>query len=220
MSSRFANTHKRCPNCRINVDLCFCQELVTLKNQTPIIIIMHRAELELTSNTAYFANKILEDSVLRVRGVKDEPIDLESHVNLETHTPVYLFPDESAVELNEEYLKTLSKPPVLIVPDGTWKQAKKFKKRESFLKPIQSVALPKGESSSYRLRTSPSDEAVCTYEAIARALGICDGSKIQNKLEELFEIITDRMYYSRMGLCDLEDLPKFLEKKKASKEAL
>jgi len=180
---------------------------------------MHRAELELTSNTAYFANKALENSVIRVRGLKDEPTDLENHVDTESYTPLYLFPSDDAVELNSDFLQTLEKPPLLIVPDGTWKQAKKMKKREKFLAPLQSVVLPKGEESSYRLRTAPAPGAVCTFEAIARALGVCEGVEIQGRLEKLFKHITDRMYYSRMGLSDLADLPKFLESKKASDEA-
>ncbi|OUR94108.1 hypothetical protein A9Q84_17510 [Halobacteriovorax marinus] len=180
---------------------------------------MHRAELELTTNTAYFADKLLKNSVIRVRGFKDEPLDLVNHVDTENYTPLYLFPDEEAKTLDPSFLDTLEKPPLLIVPDGSWRQAKKMKKRESFLGGLQSVVLPTGEESSYRLRTAPAPGAVCTFEAIARALGVCEGSELQKSLESVFKLITDRMYYSRAGLSDLADLPKFLETKKASNEA-
>ena len=211
MSSRYANTHKRCPNCRINASICFCNELRIVENKTPIHIVMHKSELELTTNTAYFADKVLKNFILSVRGVRDNPICFESLVDLQKYTPLYLFPDDDAIELNEENLSNLALPPLIIVPDGSWKQARKVKNRESFLKGIQSVKLPKGSPSTYRLRTNPFPGAVCTYEAIARAVGICDQKSLQLEMESIFNVITDRMFYSRQGLAKLEDLDKFIK---------
>jgi DTW domain-containing protein YfiP len=170
---------------------------------------MHKAELELTTNTAYFADKILKKSDLSIRGLKDCPLDLELKIDLEKFSPLYLFPDDDAVELSEEYLSKLDLPPLIIAPDGSWKQVKKFKKRESFLSNIQSVKLPNTSPSNYRLRTNPFPEAVCTFEAIARAIGICDGQALQKEMESIFEVITDRMFYSRKGLVKIEDIEKF-----------
>lgn len=209
MSSRYANKHKRCPNCRINPNLCFCSELKVRDNATPVLIVMHKAELELTTNTAYFASKVLSKCELAIRGVKDSPIDFDSLVDETKYTPLFLFPDEDAKELSPEFLDTLELPPLIIVPDGSWKQAKKCKKREPFLKDVQSVKLKAGELSKYRLRTNPFPEAVCTYEAVARAVGTIEGEGIQSSLEETFEVITDRMFYSRSGLAKLDDLSKF-----------
>lgn len=209
MSSRYANTHNRCPDCRINISICFCDELRVLDNDTPVLVVMHKSELDLTTNTAYFANKVLAKSSIAVRGHKHEGIDFNSIIDLEKYTPLYLFPDEDAIELNEENLSNLTLPPFIIVPDGSWKQAKKVKKREEFLKGVQSVKLPKGLPSNYRLRTNPFPEAVCTYEAVARAIGICDDPAIQKSMEEIFKVITDRMFYSRQGLAKMEDLEKF-----------
>ncbi len=173
---------------------------------------MHKAELGLTTNTAFFCEKVLKDSSIHLRGVKDTPLDVEEAIDLEQYTPLYLFPDDSAVELNTEFLQTLEKPPLLVVPDGSWSQAKKFKKRESALSNIRSVKLPAGIKSNYRLRKSPAEGAVCTYEAIAIAMGICEGEEIRNSLLDVFKVITDRMYYSRSGIVSLEQLDEILKK--------
>jgi DTW domain-containing protein YfiP len=170
---------------------------------------MHKAETHLTTNTAYFASKVLSNCEIAVRGVQDSPIEFDKLVDKKQFTPLYLFPDEDAKELSPEFLDSLELPPYIIVPDGSWKQAKKFKKREPFLKELQSVKLPPGELSNYRLRTNPFPEAVCTYEAVARALGVCDSMEIQKSLEDTFEVITDRMFYSRQGLSNLDHLSKF-----------
>ncbi|WP_127716157.1 tRNA-uridine aminocarboxypropyltransferase [Halobacteriovorax sp. HLS] len=209
MSSRYANTHKRCLTCKINKNLCFCDELYERENETPVLIIMHKAELELTTNTAYFSEKVIRKCDLAIRGVKGSPIEYDRIIDSNKYTPLYLFPDEDSVELNEQFVNSLDLPPYLIVPDGSWRQAKKCKRREPFLKEVQSVKLLKGEKSQYRLRTNPFEDAVCTYEAIARAIGVCDGEEIQKSLEKTFKVFTDRMYYSRFGLADLSDLDKF-----------
>ncbi|WP_372655335.1 tRNA-uridine aminocarboxypropyltransferase [Halobacteriovorax sp.] len=212
MTSRFSNIDKRCENCRIFAPLCFCKLLVKKEHRTPVRIVMHKSELGLTTNTAFFCEKVLKDSSIHLRGVKGTLLDVESTIDLEKYTPLYLFPDDSAVELNSELLSSLNKPPLLVVPDGSWSQAKKFKKRESSLANIKSVKLPPGIKSNYRLRTSPAEGAVCTYEAIAIALGICEGNELKDSLLDIFKVITDRMYYSRSGIVSLEQLDEILKK--------
>ena len=212
MSSRFSNKDKRCVNCRIYPSLCFCNILIEEPNSTPVRIVMHRAEMTLTTNTAFFADKMLKDCEIHIRGLKDIPLDLAEAIDDTRYTPLYLFPDEGSVELSRELIESLEKPPLLVVPDGSWQQAKKFKKREDLLKEMQSVRLPAGVSSNYRLRTAPSPGAVCTYEAIAIALGICDGRTLKENLLNIFKVITDRMYYSRQGITSVEQLDEILEK--------
>jgi len=212
MSSRFANRNKRCPNCKIHPNLCFCSLLVKEQNRTPIRIVMHKAERTLTTNTAYFCEKMLADCQIHIRGLQEKPLDIEGSFNQEDYTPLYLFPDEDSKDLTMEFLNELEKPPLLIVPDGSWAQAKKFKRRESSLKNLISVKLPTINESIYRLRTSPAPGAVCTYEAIAMALGICDGRAIENNMLEVFKVITDRMYYSRKGIVNLDQLSEILKK--------
>ena len=212
MSSRFANKDKRCMNCRIYPSLCFCNLLIKKDNKTPVRIVMHRAEMTLTTNTAFFTDKMLKDCEIHIRGLKDNPLDLTSAIDESKFTPIYLFPDEDSVELTEEFISSLERPPLLVVPDGSWQQAKKFKKRENTLQSMQSVRLPSNISSNYRLRTSPSPGAVCTYESIAIALGICEGENLKEDLLSTFKVITDRMYYSRRGITSVEQLDEILKK--------
>ncbi|PIK15708.1 tRNA-uridine aminocarboxypropyltransferase [Halobacteriovorax sp. JY17] len=213
MSSRFSNRDKRCANCRISPPLCFCNILIKRDHETPVRIVMHKAEMTLTTNTAYFAEKMLSDCEILVRGLIDRPLDIETHIEDSNYTPLYLFPDEDSVELTSDFINSLDRPPLLVVPDGSWQQAKKFKRRESALSKMQSVKLPTNITSNYRLRTSPAPGAVCTYEAIAIALGICEGRELERDLLEVFQVITDRMYHSRKGIVTLAQLENILKKK-------
>jgi DTW domain-containing protein len=133
------------------------------------------------------------------RGHRDESIVYSDVLKEETHTPLFLFPDDKAVTLTKEYADTLEKPINLIVPDGSWRQAKKFKKRIPELAHIQSVTIPKGELSQYSLRTAPQENMLSTFEAMSRVLGILEGKKLEQSLNEILAIMVKQVEISRKG---------------------
>jgi DTW domain-containing protein YfiP len=135
--------------------------------QTRVIVLMHFTELKLTTNTARLASRALAGSEVRVRGRLDEPLSTEGIRELDRES-LLLFPTDDAVELNPEFVASLEKRVTLIVPDGSWRQARKTVSREPGLLNIRRVKLPLGRPSEYRLRNEPHAHSVCTFEAIAR----------------------------------------------------
>jgi DTW domain-containing protein YfiP len=156
---------------------------------------MHWREEHRATNTADLACLALPNSEVHIRGRRNEPLQMESLVP-EGTSAAFLFPSEDAIELNEESAKRFRKPLTLIVPDGSWRQAKKVALRENALKNVPRVKLPAGPKSQYRLRQSPHEENLSTFEAIARALGILESAKIQTELERLFLIMVERRLWS------------------------
>ena len=67
------------------------------------------------------------------------------------------------------------RPITLVVPDGTWSQAVRARRRIPGLADIPCAALPPGLVSTYRLRHDPRAGRVSTLEAIAHALGVLEG---------------------------------------------
>lgn len=131
--------------------------------------------------------------------VKGEPKpEKRCHVTLSSDFhPLYLYPDETAVELNQELLEQCTGPIELIIPDGTWRQAKKMKRRESNLKDVLSIKLPGNQISTYSLRKQKFTHGLCTYEAVAQALGIIEGKELEKQMFEQFKIMNDRFKSSR-----------------------
>lgn len=115
-----------------------------------------------------------------------------------------LYPSEQAVELTPALVAGLGRPVNLIVPDGSWRQARKVATREPALHGVAQVKLPPGPPSRYRLRKEPNERSVSTFEAIARALGILEGPQVQARLEDLFEMRVERTLWAR-GLLKTED---------------
>jgi DTW domain-containing protein YfiP len=180
--------------------LCLCAHIPVFNLKTKIMIVMHWREQKLTTNTAVLACLALPNSEIHVRGREGERLLTDSLIGPEEHAAI-LFPAENnAIELNAESARNLPRPLTLIVPDGSWRQAKKVALREKAWESYPRLTLPAGAPSVYRLRHSPHEENLSTFEAIARAIGILEGKEIQEKLEGLFLMMVERILWSRGNL--------------------
>lgn len=197
MSKRRSTHNKRCLRCRINKSLCFCEHILEHDTQTRISIIMHHREEHLTSNTAKLATMNLTNAKIYPRGLPEEPFSL-SQLKLEEGTlPLYLFPDEDAHLLDQQFLSSHPGPYHLIVPDGTWSQAKKVRRREPGLSDLMCVKLSEEVKGEYKLRKGVREDGVCTFEAIAYALEILENKELSEDLLRQFRLMNDRVAKSR-----------------------
>lgn len=210
MNKRRASVHKRCPRCRINETLCFCDHIHPLDTETRVSIIMHHREKHLTSNTANLARLVLKKCQIIMRGLPGKIFDIKE-LNIDPEeTPLYLFPHDDAIELTPEFVQTLKKPVHLIVPDGTWSQAVKTYRREPSLHHIQCVKLPAGITGNYRLRKSSDRESgVCTYEAIMHALKALEIVDPLPQMQQTFDVMVERTIRGRTAFeLKISDMPK------------
>lgn len=160
---------------------------------------MHHRERVLTSNTANLAKMALDQCEIFYRGQLDNPFKIEDLKIAPDELPIYLFPHEGAVDLDEEFLEKYKDKKIhLVVPDGSWNQAVKFHRREKGLSEIMCVALPPGRPGRYRLRKSNNENKLSTFEAITRALGILEkSSELEDDLDRMFDVMVERIIYSR-----------------------
>lgn len=186
----------RCEKCRINHLLCFCELFPQLNFSTKVLVIMHRAERMLPSNTARLATNSLINSELRIRGLENAPLDL-TDLNSENNEHLVLFPSDNSIMLTPKFISSIKKPITLIIPDGSWNQARNTMRREAALQKLAKVTLPKGELSQYRLRAEPTDESVSTFEAIERALSIIHGDPATLELKKIFTIMVERTLWAK-----------------------
>jgi DTW domain-containing protein YfiP len=166
-------------------------------------VIIHIKEMPLSSNTGRIATYCLQDAAFYIRGSVNE-IDFEkTYIPSKNHTQLFLYPSENSIELSKEFIDGLDKPVELVVPDATWRQAKKFHKREPTLNQMQMVHINQKIISKYKLRAQKEDTGVCTLEAIAHALEIIEGnSKAKEHLLEVLEIMNYRTLSQRKKLTD------------------
>lgn len=186
MSQRRAGHVNRCPECRVNVHFCACEHIKPFTVKTNVSLVVHVRELKLTSNTAQFAQKMLpQNAEIVIRGRMNEKFDGAPLLD-KLGRPLFLYPHEDALELNDDFKAKFPGPYHLIVPDGNWQQARKVRQREAAFSTLPAVKLPPGIVAEYGLRKAQHPEWVSTYEAMAHALGILEGEEVTRKLMEFF----------------------------------
>lgn len=206
-AGRATNT-RRCRICALHDDLCICAEVSPIATRTRVRVLIHQKEICKSTNTGRLAALALERGELWVRGRKGAVLDTRALIEPGTQ-PLVLFPGPTARSL-DELIKERERagderPVTLVVPDGTWRQARKSVGRTPELAGAPRVTLPPGPPSRYRLRHHPDPTRLATFEAIARALGLLEGDAVRDELERLFALMVERTLWTR-GMIPAEEV--------------
>ena len=200
--SRRRRAGARCPDCQLQQDLCIYAQLPSLPTRTRVIVLLHQLEARKTSNTGRLAHRCLPNSELHLRGsLREEGVRRD-----DTHEapawlrnaarPLLLFPDPDAQPLTP--LLAAGEPPLtLVVPDGTWSQAIRARKRIMGLGAIPCAMLAGNLVSDYRLRRDPRAGRLSTMAAIAHALGVLEGVTVRDALLDVHRLAVERTLYSK-----------------------
>lgn len=184
----------RCPQCWMPQALCICEWIEPIATSTRVVIVMPWRESGRSSNTGRLAHLMLANCEVRLRGRPGCELDLSDLGGLPGRR-LLLFPSPDATELRPSLEP--GEPTSLVVPDGTWRQARRLVKFEPDLAGFARVHLPPGPPSGYRLRRAHQPHWLCTYEAIARALGVLEGQAIEQHLRPAFEAMVRRSLRTR-----------------------
>jgi len=189
--SRRDNQERRCVRCRLHHALCLCSLVPTLTTSSRLLLLVHQDEAHKPTNTGLLAARCLKDAVVVVGGDAVLPV-IEGRAAL-------LFPAEGAREL-----VAADGPLTLVVPDGTWRQARKLRTRTAGLEGLPCVTLPPGPATTYQLRAERREGGLSTLEAVARAFGILEGQAIEAALLAIQRVMVDRTLWLRGALRDVD----------------
>lgn len=172
----------RCSRCQRPSSLCLCALIPALDSRTQVLVLQHASEASHALNTARLAALGLRNAELRVGERFEDDCDAAR--------PSYLlFPGEDAMSLGS--LADVAQPVRLIVPDGTWRKARKILHINPWLAELPRVALPEGLSSRYRLRKAPMPGALSTIEAIVTALNLLESPSRFDELLRPFDALIE-----------------------------
>jgi DTW domain-containing protein len=189
----------------MHLTLCICALIQPIATRTRLVLLLHQLEQEKPTNTGRLAVRCLSNSrVIEPRGAREIDPDPESDADADADADLawiaperealLLFPHPEAKPLDD--WRGSTRPITLIVPDGTWRQAKKARRRIAGLARLSCVTLPTGGPSTYRLRHAARPNRLATIEAIARALGILEGPEVQQRLDYIFRVMVDRTLWT------------------------
>ncbi|HEY0289029.1 MAG TPA: DTW domain-containing protein [Pseudomonas sp.] len=176
----------RCERCLRPENHCLCALIPQLDSQTRILILQHPSEVNHALNTARLAALGLTNAQLVVGEVFE---NLPELLNVPGYQPRLLFPGEGAQPLRATHRASL--PTLLVVPDGTWRKARKLLHLNPLLAALPRVTLADAPVSSYRLRKAPGPDALSTLEAIVHALHMLEPHTSFEALLKPFDALID-----------------------------
>lgn len=175
----------RCSRCLRPCTHCLCALIPALSSQTELLFIQHPDEQSHPLNTARLACLGLRNAQLLV----SERLPDTLLADLDDGRTWVLFPGESAQPV--EVMAGLGQPQRLVVPDGTWRKARKLLYLNPELAVLPRVVLPEGLTSRYRLRKAPAEGALSTIEAVVHALEAIEGEGRFQALLKPFEALIE-----------------------------
>lgn len=167
---------------------CLCSLIPHLSSRTRVLILQHPAEAGHALNTARLAALGLANAELRV-GERFTALPAE----LVGRDLWLLFPGEQAQDVERLAAVDVdaSAERVLIVPDGTWRKARRILHCNPWLAALPRLTLADGLVSCYRLRKAPGPGALSTLEAIVHCLNLLERTQCFDALLHPFEALID-----------------------------
>lgn len=149
----------RCPRCRFPAPACLCPAVPRVQTRVEVVFLRHASERDRLTNTGHWATLALEGSTLVEQGLPGAPVDASALCAPGTWV---LFPSPHAPPPGTP------PPRRLVVPDGTWPQARRMVQRVPELRALPRLPLPPAPPAP-RLRR-PVAGGMSTLEALAAAL--------------------------------------------------
>ncbi|MFV3318261.1 tRNA-uridine aminocarboxypropyltransferase [Pseudomonas sp. BNK-43-a] len=177
----------RCERCQRPLAHCLCPLIPSLDSRTRVVLLQHPSETSHALNTARLAALGLRNAELLIAEVFE---DLPALLATPGYRPVLLFPGEQA-EVVSAYGEGDALPLLLIVPDGTWRKARKLLYLNPLLEELPRVTLGQLQPSRYRLRKAPEAGAVSTIEAVVQALNVLEQPANFDELLRPFEALIE-----------------------------
>jgi DTW domain-containing protein YfiP len=164
-----------------------CTLIPALDSRTRVLVLQHPSEVNHALNTARLAALGLNNAQLVVGEVFE---DLSGLLDVPGYQPRLLFPGEDA-ELLTVSAEPSSLPTLLVVPDGTWRKARKLLHLNPQLAALPRVTLSDAPISRYRLRKAPGPDALSTLEAIVHALHTLEPERSFDALLRPFDALIE-----------------------------
>ena len=176
----------QCSRCLRPATHCLCPLIPSLDSRTRVLLLQHPSEVNHALNTARLAALGLNNAQLVVGEVFE---DLQTLLNPPGYRARLLFPADDAQPLTT-YAPS-EEPLLLVVPDGTWRKARKLLHLNPLLAALPRVTLAAGAVSRYRLRKAPGPGALSTVEAITQALQVLEAPLSFEALLTPFEALIE-----------------------------
>ncbi len=177
-----------CYRCDKPESMCLCAHLTPIANTVCIHVLQHPAERRHAIGTARIVRLGLASAQVHVMEQREgsaatKPVEFPPGTGL-------LYPSPEARELDD--LPAEERPKHLVVIDGTWAQAHRLYRDNTWISDLPQYRLSLDTESRYRIRKEPRFECVSTVEAVAAALRCLEPDLVGiERLDSAFDAMID-----------------------------
>ncbi len=167
-----------CHVCQRPEKACICSFTCEVNNDIHVVILQHPSEVKQTKGTV----ALLANSLLHCQVIVGENFSQDEQLAqvLENHQAMLLYPSDDALVLSEQAIvlpkENTTKPPCIIILDGTWKKAYRMFMLSKNLHNLMHICLPESLASAgkYLIRKVAKKNALSSLEACCYALALLE----------------------------------------------
>lgn len=188
------NRVRRCQRCLLPLKTCLCDSLRPQSARSRFCLVMFDTEPMKPSNTGRLIADILPDTEAFQWSRTEPPQAMLDLVASPDYQPMVVFPasyaDAGRTVLTAPPLT--GKPPLFIMLDGTWTEARKMFRKSPWLDELPVISVDLSISSAYRLRVAHAVGQYCTAEVAAALLEQAGDVQASAGLTEHFTLFRER----------------------------
>lgn len=116
------------------------------------------------------------------------------------YSPCLIFPSDRPETRSRAVpeIPVQGRRPLLVIPDGTWKEVRKIVRKSPYLDPLPVFSLTPQQTTRYRLRRNPDAAHICTSEVVAALMQPFD-RLISQQLDDALEQFQIEYYRCRQS---------------------
>ncbi len=188
------NRMRRCQRCLLALKHCLCATLKPQEARSRFCLLMYDTEPMKPSNTGRLIADVLPETLAFGWSRTEAPRELLALLESEVYQPLVVFPASYASGerrvLNEPVNN--GKPPLFIMLDGTWSEARKMFRKSPWLDRFPVISVSLEHLSAYRLREAHASDQYCTAEVATALLGLAGDDDAAQGLNAHFTLFRER----------------------------
>lgn len=181
------NRIRRCQRCLLPLKQCLCATLTPAQATSRFCLVMFDTEPMKPSNTGRLIADILPNTEAYQWSRTEPPqglLDLVAHPD---YQPMVVFPASYAGPERQVLSAPPSgKPPLFIMLDGTWTEARKMFRKSPYLDALPIISVDLSRISAYHLREAHAHGQYCTAEVAIALLDLAGDAPAAAALGEHF----------------------------------
>ncbi|MGY5955836.1 tRNA-uridine aminocarboxypropyltransferase [Kosakonia sp. BK9b] len=187
------NRIRRCQRCLLPQRQCLCDTLKPSVANSRFCLVMFDTEPMKPSNTGRLIADILPDTLAFQWSRTAPPKALIDLCSSDEYQPMVVFPASYAgSERQVLSVPPAGKPPLFIMLDGTWTEARKMFRKSPYLDALPVISVDLSRVSAYRLREAHAEDQYCTAEVAIALLDLAKDTVAAQALGCHFTLFRER----------------------------